>query len=174
LVAAFAAAVALTASAPAGGAAPGAVAWAAQQAPGARLWVARYNGGANSEGFAYSMAVSMAVSPDGSRVFVTGKSEGRTTGYDYAPVAYSTATGGQLWVRRYSGAGNRADIARSVAVSPGGSRVFVTGESRGRGTFEDYATVAYDAATGRRLWVGQPLQRPVKQVRRRLRGGGEP
>jgi hypothetical protein len=74
------AAVALTASAPAGAAPPGAAARAAQQEPGARLWMAPYNNGANSEGSAYSMAVSMAVSPGGSRVFVTGQSQGRGAG----------------------------------------------------------------------------------------------
>jgi outer membrane protein assembly factor BamB len=35
-----------------------------------------------------------------------------------------------------------------------GRRVFVTGASGGRGAnLEDYATVAYDAVTGARLWV---------------------
>jgi DNA-binding beta-propeller fold protein YncE len=131
LVAAFAAAAAPTASAPAGAAPPGAAARATQQVPGARLWVARYNSGANSEGFAYSMAGAMAVSPDGSRVFVTGKSEGRTTGYDYATVAYSAATGGQLWVSRYYGPGNGLGAAASVAVSPAGTTAYVTGYSAG-------------------------------------------
>jgi len=72
-------------------------------------------------------------------------------------VAYSAATGRRLWVRRYNGPGNGFDIARSVAVSPGGGRVFVTGGSRGRaaGDDYDYATVAYSAATGRRLWVSR-------------------
>ena len=37
-----------------------------------------------------------------------------------------------------------------MAVSPGGSRVFVTGASGG-----DSETVAYSAATGRRLWVSR-------------------
>ena len=84
-----------------------------------------------------------------------GDSGGRTTGSDYATVAYSAATGRQLWARRYNGPANGYDDAFSVAVSPGGTRVFVTGNSGGRATSQDYATVAYDAATGRQLWVSR-------------------
>jgi hypothetical protein len=51
--------------------------------------------------------------------------------------------------------GNGDDEASSVAVSPGGTKVFVTGGNRrnGAGVTEDYATVAYRASTGARLWV---------------------
>jgi hypothetical protein len=37
-----------------------------------------------------------------------------------------------------------------VAVSPGGGAVFVTGTSQ-----DDYATVAYNAATGARRWASR-------------------
>ena len=62
----------------------------------------------------------MAVSPDGKTVFVTGYSYGTTAGeVDYATVAYSAATGAQLWVERYIGPSLQG-FATSVAVSPGG------------------------------------------------------
>jgi outer membrane protein assembly factor BamB len=63
-------------------------------------------------------------------------------------VAYNAATGAQLWVQRYNGPGNGDDGAWSVAVSPGGGTVYVTGDSAG-----SYATVAYNAATGAQLWA---------------------
>ncbi len=96
----------------------------------------------------------MAVSPAGTRVFVTGYSFGGTAGRDYATVAYGAAAGRRLWVSRYTGPGSGVDEASSVAVSPGGARVFVTGVSSGRKS-SAYATVAYGAAAGRRLWVSR-------------------
>src|SRR5712691_5490277 len=117
-------------------------------ATGRQLWARRYNGPANR----LDGAQSVAVSPAGGRVFVTGTSDGRTPG-EYATVAYSAATGRQLWVSRYHGPGKSDDGAWSVAVSPAGGRVFVTGTSNGRTTKSDYATVTYSAATGRQLWA---------------------
>jgi DNA-binding beta-propeller fold protein YncE len=119
----------------------------AYDATGTQLWVSRYNGPGNAE----DSADSMAVSPDGSKVFVTGLSRGTTSDVDYATVAYD-ATGTQLWVSRYTGPGRRHDEAHSVTVSPDGSKVFVTGVSIGSSRFNEYATVAYDAALGAQLW----------------------
>ena len=120
----------------------------AATSPGAQLWVARYDGFGSGGNFAHSVAVSQ----DGKTVFVTGSSLGTNNGYDYATVAYSAATGAQLWVKRYNGASNGERGANSVAVS--GSKVFVTGSSYGGSTANyDYATVAYSAATGAQLWV---------------------
>jgi WD40 repeat protein len=114
--------------------------------PGATLWAKRYARGGNDE------ATALGVSPDGSRVFVTGYSAGSATDFDYATIAYDASTGAKLWLRRY--AGNLLDIATDLAVSPDGSRVFVTGYSdpSTTGYDYDYATVAYDASTGATLW----------------------
>jgi DNA-binding beta-propeller fold protein YncE len=116
---------------------------------GAQLWVSRYNDPANS----IDEATSVAVSPTGDTVFVTGQSEGAFSGFDYATVAYNATTGAQLWVSRYNGTGGLNDYARSLAVSPNGDIVFVTGQSYGSSGTDDYATVAYDATTGAQLWV---------------------
>jgi DNA-binding beta-propeller fold protein YncE len=118
---------------------------------GAKVWATRYNGPADGS----DKANSVAVSPDGTRVFVTGVSwGGATPEYDYATVAYNAVTGAQVWAQRYNGPGSEEDAARSVAVSSDGTKVFVTGGSDGGGnTADDYATAAYDAATGAKLWL---------------------
>jgi outer membrane protein assembly factor BamB len=117
-------------------------------ATGTQLWVARYDGPSNN-----GAAAEVAVSPDSKAVFVTGSSLGKPTGEDYATVAYNAATGTQLWVKRYDGSGSGGNYAHSVAVSPGGSMVFVTGSSLGTNNGYDYATVAYNAVTGAQVWV---------------------
>jgi glucose dehydrogenase len=113
---------------------------------GARLWAERYHGfGQNTA--TMNVANSVAVSPGGGTVFVTGSSAryGATAPQYYATVAYSAATGAQLWAARYRGPGNGTDIAYSVAVSPSGGTVFVTGSSaKSITTSPRYsATVAY-------------------------------
>jgi WD40 repeat protein len=122
----------------------------------ARLWVRRYNNSASSSTERYDHPAQVAVSPGGARVFVTGVSTGSKIGErgeDYATVAYRAATGAKLWVRRYNGPADRMDAARAVAVSPDGRRVFVTGLSTAIASSTDYTTIAYDAATGTRLWI---------------------
>jgi hypothetical protein len=118
-------------------------------ATGSQLWARRYNGPGNGD----DDAKSVAASPSGHTVVVTGASKGTTSRGDYATVAYNAATGTQLWARRYNGPGNRSDVAASVRVSPSGAGVFVTGWSAGANSAADYATIAYNAATGTRKWV---------------------
>jgi hypothetical protein len=118
---------------------------------GAQLWVSRYNGAASRGDVAYSLAVS----PSGETVYVTGASEGARSRDDYATVAYDASTGARRWVSRYNGRANARDIATSVAVDPSGSTVYVTGLSRGASSGNDYATVAYNAATGARRWASR-------------------
>ena len=43
-------------------------------------------------------------------LFVTGKSKGSASDFDYATVAYDAATGAQLWVKRYDGPENHPDL----------------------------------------------------------------
>lgn len=119
---------------------------------GSQLWAARYNGPGNSTDFTYTVAVS----PDGSKVFVNGWSIGSGSSNDYATLAYAAEEGTQLWAARYNGPGNGYDVAYSLAVSPDGSKIFITGGSAdlyNRST--DYATVAYAAEDGAQLWVAR-------------------
>jgi hypothetical protein len=118
---------------------------------GDELWATRYQG-PTSGLVSGDAARALGVSPDGSEVFVTGGSAGSTSSSDYVTVAYDAPTGGELWARRYDGPRNDDDRATGLGVSPDGSDVIVTGYSSGSGTGYDYATVAYDAAAGTRLW----------------------
>ena len=94
---------------------------------------------------------SIDVSPEGSKVFVTGGATLRKTGtYGYATIAYDASTGEQLWVRLYNGPNHLRAFAEDLGASPDGSTVFVTGYA-----FDSYVTVAYDALTGERLWVSR-------------------
>jgi hypothetical protein len=51
---------------------------------GVQLWVKGYTGPGNGN----NVATAIGVSPDGTKVFVTGHSLGSTGTYDYATVAY--------------------------------------------------------------------------------------
>src|SRR5262249_37228488 len=108
-----------------------------------RVWVKSYNGGASA----------LAVDPTGHTVYVTGNSAGTNSADDYATVAYDTHTGAQLWAAHYNGPAKGDDSASSVAVAPTGHTVYVTGSSAGTNSADDYATVAYDAATGAQRWL---------------------
>ena len=115
--------------------------------PGSQLWVARYHG--------HDLGSSAAISPDGDTVFVTGGGIVPTAVNGYVTVAYNAATGAQVWVARYHGPGNGNSLASSVAVSPSGTTVFVTGASAQYTSAYDYATVAYSAATGAQEWAAR-------------------
>jgi hypothetical protein len=116
---------------------------------GAKLWAKRYNGTGNGSDSASAVGASI----DGAMVFVTGYSTGSTSGYDYATVAYDAFTGAKLWAKRYNGTGNSSAVANALGVSPDGSEVFVTGYSSVSASDVGYATVAYDASTGAKLWA---------------------
>jgi hypothetical protein len=117
-------------------------------ATGALVWDAIFVGPKGSD-----VAESVAVSPDGSRVFVTGESVGSSSKYDYVTVAYDASNGTRLWLRRYDGPANEDDAASDIAVGPGGAKVFVTGSSHRAGTATDVATFAYNTYNGTQLWL---------------------
>src|SRR5207249_799170 len=98
-------------------------------------------------------AVSVVLSPDGTRVFVTGFSVGSSDDVAYATVAYDASTGAWLWAKRYKGPGSRYNFPTSLGVGPDGNAVFVTGWSRSFSSEFNYATLAYDASTGEQLWA---------------------
>src|SRR5689334_11167966 len=117
--------------------------------PGDVLWRKRYNGAGNQD----DGATALVVSADGATVFVTGGGAGTGGNFSYRTVAYNATTGVPRWTAAYDGPSHGFDESAAIALSPDGSRVFVTGASTGSGSQLDYATVAYRASDGTRLWV---------------------
>ena len=115
-------------------------------AAGALMWTNIFVGPGNYE----DDPTAIAVDRNGN-AFVTGKSWGVGTGFDFATVAYSSA-GVPLWTNRFNGAGNDWDGATGIAVDTNGN-VFVTGYSpvNGGGS-PHYATLGY-SGSGMPLWT---------------------
>jgi DNA-binding beta-propeller fold protein YncE len=118
-------------------------------AVGDQLWAAQYAGAAGGT----DSGTSVAVSPDGSKVFVTGFSKGSGTKNDFIVIAYNATTGARIWGKRYDGPAHLNDYPHGIALSPSGGTVYVTGESAGSNGRLQWATVAYSAATGAQRWV---------------------
>ena len=104
-----------------------------------------------------AIAYDVAVSPDGSKVIVTGYTTGEGRDYlgnptvasDYLTVAYDAATGGEIWAGVYGSVPGGSDSAAGVAVDAAegsGVRIFVTGSTSVGGMYSpdtDMGTVAY-------------------------------
>ena len=116
-------------------------------ANGVQQWAARYNGPGNYEDWSNVIAVD-----EQGNVYVTGRSGGSGTDYDYATIKYNSA-GVEQWIARYNGPGNDIDEASSLVID-GLGNVYVTGQSVGAGTWNDYATIKYNSA-GVQQWVAR-------------------
>jgi hypothetical protein len=134
---------------------PGGGAWASSG--GGQRWVASYRFGDKA------VSDAVAVTPDGSTVFVTGTTDQGESDSHFATLAYDASTGAQTWVATFLLATDHDQYGRgrAIAVSPDGSTVYVTGST---GCFrcydpslEGWATLAYDVATGDRLWSARFL-----------------
>ena len=117
---------------------------------GARLWTRSWDGPDNIQ----ALSRDIVMAPDGKHAFVGGIVYGPDTGYHYALLKYGTTDGTLSWSRRYLGvAGYSEDFLTSVAIKPNGSTVFVTGFGSDGADDGDFATLAYDAGSGARLWT---------------------
>jgi outer membrane protein assembly factor BamB len=122
-------------------------------ATGDTLWSEQYDVPKGS-----SVPVAIAATSTGSAVIVTGTTRDATgTVVNFGTVAYNPVTGARLWVRAYHNPSGLSS-ARTLVISPDGSRAFVTGTTGGSSNpifYGDYATVAYNTATGAPLWTAR-------------------
>lgn len=78
-------------------------------------------------------------------VYVTGGSHGINTDDDYTTIKYNS-NGDSQWVARFSGLGGDDDDERAVAlVLDNSGNVYVTGNSNGYGSSNDYITIKYNS-----------------------------
>ncbi len=114
---------------------------------GTEQWVARYDGPASGSDWAWALAI------DGlDHVYVTGRSYGSSTGYDYTTIKYAP-DGTERWVARYDGPSSSSDTAWDLAIDAS-DNVYVTGGSYGSGLRTDYATIKY-RPDGTERWVAR-------------------
>jgi WD40 repeat protein len=126
--------------------------FALDAATGTQLWLATYDGAQKD---VQDVVEALAVSPDGTKVFVTGPSTHDSSSgpynYDYATVGYAS-NGSQLWASRYDGPAAGTDFPFDIAVAPNGSQVLVTGRSIGPSGTYDYETIGYTPLHGYLIW----------------------
>jgi uncharacterized delta-60 repeat protein len=112
---------------------------------GTQAWVARYNGPGNLDDVSNSIVVD-----DFGNIYVSGFTTGSDGYCDFATIKYDSS-GKQQWVEYYNGPGNRNDKISSMAIDDS-SNIYVTGESFGDTTGQDWATIKYDSA-GIEQWI---------------------
>src|SRR5690348_9794648 len=77
------------------------------------------------QGSGFAQPRFLAVSTDGSTVFVTG-ADGVGSATDVVTVAYDAHTGSQLWTARFNDQYHQSDLPGGLTVSPDGTKVIVT------------------------------------------------
>jgi len=104
---------------------------------GEQLWVNYYNGpDYHSEDYASAITLDRL-----GNIYVTGRSKGAISHFDYATVKYNS-NGEEQWVIRYDSPANGFDRPVAVCVDQQ-NNVVVTGISNGFGTYEDFLTIKY-------------------------------
>ena len=111
----------------------------------------------------FNEGLSVDVDPSGRSVVVTGQIGTRTL--DFGTVAYSTASGEELWADRYGYSDYELELGRHVTMDPDGQTVYVTGISSKSpprvqnivlvASDADLLTIAYDVSTGTKQWLAR-------------------
>jgi uncharacterized delta-60 repeat protein len=114
---------------------------------GDQVWVARYDGPGNDYDAVGSIAVDIA-----GNSYVTGSSYNVNFDADIATIKYDTF-GNASWTSRYNSPDESDEIASALVIDAS-RNVYVTGNSFGFGTGEDYLTIKY-SATGSIRWIAR-------------------
>ena len=126
----------------------------ALDAAGLARWMERHDSSTSH----FDQLFASTLSPDGTSLFMTGIATGGNdqngnTVIDALTIAADAHTGGQRWLTRYHPPGGTGSTY-AIALSPGGDRVYVVGQSTPRANAPDQLTVlAYDAASGTQDWA---------------------
>ncbi|MBK7444760.1 MAG: SBBP repeat-containing protein [Ignavibacteria bacterium] len=113
-----------------------------------REWTSYFNSSSNDNDEVSSMTVDVS-----GNVYVTGYSIVNGNNKDFITIKYNSA-GVSQWTSRYNNpAMNDDDEAISLTTDDLGN-VYVTGFSKGNGTFKDYLTVKY-SPSGNELWTAR-------------------
>ncbi|MEA2783639.1 MAG: hypothetical protein QOK29_5198 [Rhodospirillaceae bacterium] len=126
-------------------------------ATGARAWTSTYPRGL------YSAGADLEVGGGG--VFVIGEIQFERGFRDGLVLALDQATGEHRWHRTFDGKWYFPDgYASSGALSPDGGTLFTTGVVTSRHNNDTATTIAYDTASGGRLWASR-IQRDLWDAR---------
>lgn len=101
---------------------------------GVQQWAARYNGPGNYIDYAVSIDIDAT-----GNVYVSGYSTGSGSGYDFTTIKYDPS-GVQVWIQRYNGSANFADMVKSMAVDAAGN-IYITGSSFEAGESSNFTTI---------------------------------
>jgi hypothetical protein len=112
---------------------------------GVQQWVNTYNGSANQNDRANSIAVT------NSGVFVTGSSADLIGGIDAATIKIDLNTGSQLWAKIYNGSFNGSDVGNAIVADAAGN-IYITGSTSIAASNTDYLTIKYNS-NGVQQWV---------------------
>ncbi|WP_162427231.1 SBBP repeat-containing protein [Pontibacter pudoricolor] len=111
---------------------------------GEQVWIKRYSNAVGAD----------IVADNTGGVFVTGYSY-VGSGTEYVTVRYNASDGTESWASRYNGANSYNDNkAVAISIDNKGS-VFVTGSSGNANSEDDYATIRYEAISGKEVWVSR-------------------
>jgi len=110
---------------------------------------------------------AMTVSPDGTRLYVTGWAGSRRPSHDRdaVTVSFDTSSGAALWRAWYNGPAGLGDRGETLAISPDGSTLYVAGWTQLRKSFgnvqDGWVVLAYQTSSGILMWNRMERRRGV-------------